>query len=216
MSKLKTLSGLLLIFVFAAACGPIPAIPTEININIQDPTQDVNQIVASTFAAMTVQAAQVPALASSTPQAAQPSSTTTTSGTDSIPTNTPPGGQSGSIAGDLSYPSSGLPAMTIVAFHVGGGPNDYYYTTTQQGQNHYQLDNLPPGQYTVVAYSTGGGGYSGGLAAGYSQAVPCGLDASCSDHSLIVVAVSGGTLTNNVNPQDWYAPEGTFPVYPLP
>lgn len=131
-------------------------------------------------------------------------------------TNTPVGGKPGSIAGDLSFPASALPAMAIVAYHMDGGLNDYYYVMTLQGQNHYQVDNLPAGQYKVVAYSIGSDGFTSGLAGGYSQAVPCGLQVTCTDHSLIVVTVNAGALTNNVNPQDWYAPEGTFPASPIP
>jgi hypothetical protein len=133
------------------------------------------------------------------------------SGTDNIPTFTPVGGLSGTIAGTLSYPSEFIPPLAIVAYHVGGGPNDYYFVTTQQNESTYQILNLPPGQYYVVAYVMGGG-----LSAGYSQAVPCGLSANCNDHSLIAVNVNGGQVTNNINPQDWYAPDGSFPAYPLP
>jgi hypothetical protein len=137
-------------------------------------------------------------------------------GTDNIPTNTPPGGQPGSIAGALSYPAEGLPAMAILAFHVGGGPSDYYFTATSQGQNSYQIDNLPAGNYWVVAYSLGGGGFPVGLAGGYTQFVVCGMQPACTDHALVQVVVNAGQVTGNINPQDWYAPEGTFPENPLP
>jgi len=137
-------------------------------------------------------------------------------GTDVIPTNTPPGGGSGSIAGTLSYPAEGIPAMAIVAFRTGGGQNDFYYVLTNQGQSTYQIDDLPVGTYHVVAYSMGGSGFPAGLAGGYSQYVLCGMQQACVDHALVDAPVNAGQVTGNIDPQDWYAPDGTFPAYPLP
>lgn len=114
----------------------------------------------------------------------------------------------GSISGNLSYPSNFIPAQTIVAWSL-AQPGNYYYVTTSDGVSFYTIANLPPGDYEVVAYTQG-------LAAGYSQAVPCGLSVSCTDHSLIVVTVTSGQETGGVNPQDWYAPEGSFAANPVP
>jgi hypothetical protein len=135
------------------------------------------------------------------------------SGTDAIPTFTPVGGLSGSIAGQLSYPSEFIPSMAVVAYVAGCSPLDYYYIVTNENTGNYQIDNLPPGNYNVVAYPMNS---PGTFAGGYSQAVPCGLSVDCNDHSLIVVQVIGGQVTAGVNPGDWYAPEGSFPAYPLP
>jgi hypothetical protein len=166
------------------------------------PTADVDAIVQATFQALTAQAPTATALP--------------TGGTDAIPTNTPPGGQSGSLAGTLSYPAEGIPAMAIVAYHVGGGQNDYYYVLTNQGQSTYQIDNLPVGTYHVVAYTMGGGGFPAGLPGGYSQFVLCGMQQSCADHTLVDAVVGAGGIAADINPQDWYAPDGSFPPYPLP
>lgn len=122
---------------------------------------------------------------------------------------TTPGGSGGSVTGDLSYPSEGIPPLRVVAFNT--GDNTYYYVDTAQNQTTYQIDNLPAGTYNVVAYTMGGE-----LSGGYTQAVPCGLSVSCTDHTLIPVAVSDGQLTGSVNPGDWYAPPGTFPPMPPP
>ena len=116
---------------------------------------------------------------------------------------------SGGIAGQLSYPSSFIPAQTVVAFSTDS--QAYYYVMTADGQGSYQIDNLPPGNYNVVSYLG-----DGSMSAGYSQAVPCGLSVECSDHSLVSVSVTGGQIASGINPQDWYAPEGSFPAYPLP
>ena len=169
-------------------------------------TQSLDQIVQATFQALTAQALAQPPVVPTATQGA----------TDNIPTFTPPAGQSGSISGTLSYPAEGIPAMAIVAYAVGGGQNNYYYVLTQQGASSYQIDNLPVGNYHIVAYTMGGGGFPQGLPGGYTAAVPCGLSVNCTDHSLIAVPVSNGLVTGGANPGDWYAPDGTFPPYPLP
>jgi hypothetical protein len=111
----------------------------------------------------------------------------------------------GSISGSLSYPSEFLPGLLVVAFR--SGTAEFYSISTLDNQGTYQMDDLPPGTYHVVAYYQN-------LSAGYSQAVPCGLSVNCSDHSLIDVVVTAGNLTMGVNPTDWYAPSGSFPAKP--
>ena len=119
----------------------------------------------------------------------------------------------GTITGSLSYPAEALPAMRVAFFPLDGSTTSY--TDTGPGQNSYSID-LPEGQYYVVAYSLGGDGFPTGLAGGYTQAVPCGLSASCTDHSLVPVTVVANTTQSNINPGDWYAPDGTFPPMPSP
>jgi hypothetical protein len=110
------------------------------------------------------------------------------------------------------YPSEMIPPLRILAFDINGGT--YFFIDTQQNQTTYRIDNLPAGSYHVVAYlQTPAPG--GDLAGGYSQAVPCGLSASCSDHSLIAVKVLPGQETSGVDPVDWYAPPGSFPSNPM-
>ena len=119
----------------------------------------------------------------------------------------------GTISGTLNYPADTIPALRVAAFELTSG--QAIYTDTSQGQNTYTLD-LPIGNYHVVAYSLGGTGFPTGLGGGYTQAVPCGLSASCNDHSLITVTVTTGNTTANVDPTDWYADAGTFPSMPTP
>ncbi len=220
--KRKYIFVLLVLVLTLAACVPSQQQVVEILSAVEQTaaaqvtfiaplTSDVDAIVQATFQALTAQAELVvaasPATSTPLPIAIEP----TQGGTDYIPTFTPEGGLSGSIAGQLSYPSEFIPSQAIIAYVAGGSPFDYYYMITNEGTSSYQLDNLPPGNYYVVAYVTGGG-----LSAGYSEAVPCGLTVACTDHSLISVSVTGGQVTQGVNPQDWYAPEGSFPAYPLP
>ncbi len=120
---------------------------------------------------------------------------------------------SGSISGPLHYPAEPLPAMYVAAYAV-GAPG-YGYVLTAPGEASYEIDGLSPGVYHVVAYTVGGGGFPAGLAGGYTQAVPCGLGTNCRDHSLIDVLVEAGEAKNQVAPDDWYAPAGTFQPFPL-
>ena len=115
----------------------------------------------------------------------------------------------GSISGNLSYPSEYIPAMQVVAFSI--NTQFWYMTFTNEGDSTYQIDDLPPGDYQVVAYAA-----DSGLAGGYSHAVPCGLTIACTDHSLIIVTVVANQTTTGVNPGDWYAPDGSFPQNPAP
>ncbi len=154
------------------------------------PASDIDSIVQATFAALTEQ---------SPPPTSAPE----------LPAEQPPA-QLGGIAGQLGYPSSFIPPMYVVAFEVNG--KGFHAVTTNLGDTAYQIENLPPGEYYVVAYPIDSITYPGG----YSQAVPCGLSVDCADHSLIPVTVTGGEVTQGANPTDFYAPEGTFPPYPLP
>jgi hypothetical protein len=114
----------------------------------------------------------------------------------------------GSITGSLSYPSEFIPPLRVFAYQVGS--ESYFYVDTLKDQPTYQIDNLPAGYYQVVAYIL-----NGGLPAGYSQAVPCGLSVDCTNHDLIQVPVNSGQVVTGVDPGDWYAPEGTFPPPPV-
>lgn len=113
----------------------------------------------------------------------------------------------GTIRGHLIYPAEVLVAQRIIAFDT-ATMTKVAEVSTVQGQNTYEL-SVPAGDYFVVAYTL-----DGGLAAGYSQAVPCGLSVDCTDHSLIAVHVGSGAVVENINPQDWYAPDGAFPPMP--
>lgn len=197
--KIKIIFALAIMVLLLTAC-----------VSAQPQATDVDAIVQATFQALTAQA-NLPIAAASTSTPLPIAAAPTQGGTDNISTFTPVGGLSGSISGKLSYPSNFIPSLAVVAYVAGGSPLDYYYVIMNEGSSTYQLDNLPPGNYYVVAYVIGGG-----LNGGYSQAVPCGLSVECGDHSLIAVTVNAGQVTYNVDPGDWYAPDGSFPAYPLP
>jgi hypothetical protein len=117
----------------------------------------------------------------------------------------------GSIAGLLSYPSETIPAMRVVAINVDSGE---YFSTEVFDQGTYRLDELPVGKYHVVAYLVHPIGENQSLAGGYTQFVLCGRSVNCTDHTLVDVEVAAMSNTPEVNPADWYAPDGTFPADP--
>jgi hypothetical protein len=118
------------------------------------------------------------------------------------PTSSLPGG----ISGSLTYPGSSIPPIVVVAFNL--DTNYWWWVGTASGQSFYSIQDIPAGRYHVVAYG------NGDLAGGYSAAVPCGLTAACTDHSLLTVQVSPGETTQGITPGDWYAPAGAFPPKP--
>ena len=129
------------------------------------------------------------------------------------PASTPtPAALTGSISGQLNYPAESLPPLNVVAYQV--GTSNYGIITPHAGQGTYQIDDLTPGTYHVVAYTVGGGGFPTGLAGGYTQAGPGGFRVRCTDHTLIDVTGTGGANASGADPADWNAPEGTFPPFP--
>jgi hypothetical protein len=115
-----------------------------------------------------------------------------------------------SISGKLSYPGETIPPMRVVAFEIKTGA---HFTATLHSSGLYQIVHLPAGVYQVVAYPISKAGISA-LSGGYSQAVPCGLSVNCTDHSLISITVADGAKVIGIDPDDFYAPAGTFPPDP--
>lgn len=118
----------------------------------------------------------------------------------------------GSITGTLGYPAEGLPAMRVAAFDQ--ATKRVYYVDTVVNQNIFRLEDLPPGEYLVVAYSLGGDGFPVGLAGGYTQYIVCGAKPTCTDHSLAPVTVLPGEDTFGIHIGDWPLQESTYPPMP--
>jgi hypothetical protein len=150
-------------------------------------------------------------------QTSEPSSGLSKPTRTMVPTQLVDATKPGSIGGHLSYPSETIPPLTIAAFRENNGSmtGEMYLLNTQQDQNSYQIEGLPAGKYYVVAYLRKGTlpGIDG-LAGGFSKYIMCGATSACVDHSLVEVEVFPGTMTGEINPQDWYAPENTFPSEP--
>jgi hypothetical protein len=160
------------------------------------------------------------------PRAATPSATSTSTGT-SAPTvaamTTTPAAQTpsttqsattGTISGFTGYPAEGNPAMTIYA--VSTTDRSVYFTVdvprgTAPTKPLYTINGVRPGTYHLLAYV---GDEQGPAGAAYTEYVKCGMRASCSDHSLIAVTVRAGEAVRDIEVNDWYAPQGTFPSRP--
>jgi hypothetical protein len=156
------------------------------------PTPDINAMVSATLTA----AAIVPSLTVAT---IPPVPTILT-----VPAT-------GSISGHLSYPSDFIPPLRVVAFDA-ANTSIFYYVDTGQNQSSYTITGVTAGTYHVVSYGID----APSLAGGYTQMVPCGLAADCSDHSFIDVTITPGATITGIDPGDWYANEGTFPPMPTP
>jgi hypothetical protein len=123
----------------------------------------------------------------------------------------------GSIYGMLTYPSEGIPPLSVVAFRLEDGAIRYIDTAGSPTVLYYEFE-LPIGTYNVVAYCKPGPNSGPGpiLAGGYTQAVLCGLKIGCNDHTLIPVIVAAGSITMNIDPGDWYVSLDVFPPMPKP
>ena len=106
------------------------------------------------------------------------------------PTDTTPGG----IAGSLSFPSSPIPQLVVVAFHL--DTSYWWWVGTGTNQNWYAFADIPPGRYQVVAYAPSG------QQAGYASGT-----------SLLTVTVQPGQTTTGIALSDW-RPSGTFRARP--
>lgn len=109
----------------------------------------------------------------------------------------------GTITGNLGYPSEYIPPLRVVAFDVYS--DDYYFVDTELNQGTYQLEGLPAGTYNVVAYVREQGP---DMSAGYSNFVICGMTVDCTDHTLRDVFVYAGHVTEGVDPVDFYVEPG--------
>jgi hypothetical protein len=180
------------IFIALIALSFATVVCTTQSASIATGTSDISASVNATLTALAVGGPTATATLSTTPMS-------------SFPT--------GLITGTLTYPADAMPPERVVAWST--TDSSHYSVDTVAGQATYEL-GVPTGTYAVVAYSIGGGGFPNGLAGGYSQAVPCGLTASCTDHTLMPVTVDADVTLTNINPGDWYADAGTFPPMPSP
>jgi hypothetical protein len=122
------------------------------------------------------------------------------------PTATPEPVGNGTVTGAIGYPSEVIPPLTLYFQNI--ETDDVLLMSTREDQESYSK-TLPPGTYYVYAWLQ-----TGGLGGGYTAAVPCGLTAECSDHSLLPVEVAAGETTGGVAVTDWYGPPGAVPLPP--
>ena len=169
-------------------------------------TPTPHQARLETLVAATLNAVEPVGTASPTSPKATQTATVTSTPSPTVPptallTPTP----APNVLGKVCSPAEGVPAM-----------NAYFQETTSNvvvvlpiatNQTSYKI-NLPPGTY--IAYAWMPDFSLGGL---YSKAVPCGLKASCQDHTLLPFTITAGDPLTGIDLCDWYA--GPFNVpYP--
>jgi hypothetical protein len=112
----------------------------------------------------------------------------------------------GIASGRVCYPSEHIPAM--VAFFKDISTENLDELQIMSNQTSYQVELLP-GQYVAYAWAA-----SYQVAGMYSKAVPCGLTASCNDHSPQVFTVQPGQATTGIDLCDWVIPVEQLPIPP--
>lgn len=109
----------------------------------------------------------------------------------------------GAVAGNLCYPSSEPPPMTLYLENT--TIPEHIEIEIKPGQMLYTVD-LPPGEYVAYAQTVGTE-----LRGSYSEAVPCGLADHCLDHSLRPFRVEAGQILPHIDLCDWYTPPAIRP-----
>jgi hypothetical protein len=162
-------------------------------------------------AMLPVAVACAPTAASPSPTAASPTvdvATATLAGT-AQPTTA-----AGTIAGVVGYPSEGHPDLRVYALSTTDRRVFFVSALVPRAAEPprppYTITGVRPGTYHLMAY-TEGSDRAGGA---YTEYVRCGLRASCTDHTPIVVIVRAGETVRDIEVSDWYAPPGTFPERP--
>ncbi len=117
--------------------------------------------------------------------------------------NPPPPAELGIVRGTICFPSETIPPMTAYFQNMDTGKATELPIT--ENQTEYAV-TLEPASYIAFAYLPDGS--FGGM---YSEAVACGLDVSCGDHSPIVFEVAAGVSVEGVAICDWYAQEALPP-----
>ena len=165
-------------------------------------SNDLGTRVAATMTAVNLATPVLPS-----PGAPQVTATPTEAATA---TQTPaatdtPEGSTKNVRGAICYPGEAIPPMTVYLQDT--GTKKAVEIPIEANQSSYEAE-LPPGTYQAYAWLAD---FSrGGL---YSQAVACGLQESCKDHSPVSFEVKPGAMIEGVDICDWYG--GPFAVpYP--
>jgi hypothetical protein len=107
------------------------------------------------------------------------------------------------VSGRICYPGDRTPEMTL------------YFSQPEEGhiiempidedQEHYQIE-LEPGSYYIFAWVESF--QIGGM---YTQAVLCGFEEECTDHSPLLISLTAGQVVDDIDICDWVYPESALP-----
>ncbi len=111
----------------------------------------------------------------------------------------------GTVNGDICFPSEYIPPMLSFFENVNTG--ELFDFPIAENQSTYSIQ-LPPGTYNAYAWL-----YDFSYGGSYSESVLCGLDVSCTNHSLVDFAVTANAPTNDIDLCDWY---GDLNIIPIP
>lgn len=109
-----------------------------------------------------------------------------------------------SIEGLVYYPSDYVPAMNVCLKNIETGSTITLLTDeSEEGETvRYRFDNVLPGKYIVYAIPLED--IDGESAGGYTYAVPCGLDVTCTNHDFILLDIKDGSNFTGIDIADWY------------
>lgn len=197
---LFTLLLLLAVFTLSACSQPTieaTSMPTE---------NMVETLVAAQLTQVSSEQATLQASTPSVPPASDtPVPEVTVTPTATSTATITPTQQAANVSGKVCFPGANIPAMT--AYFENTKDQQVVEVPIQANQDRYEV-NLLSGEY--LAYAWLNDFSRGGL---YSKAVPCGLKASCEDHSALTFTVTEGEQNKAIDICDWYA--GPFNVpYP--
>lgn len=120
---------------------------------------------------------------------------------DSISSKTElePSEQSGTVICNLCYPSDAgwVPALKVFLKNVETG--DERSLITKDGEEMCEFENVPDGKYVAYAYNE-----EYAIGGGFTPAVACGLEVTCTDHKLINFNVEKGGTSESIKICDWY------------
>jgi hypothetical protein len=114
---------------------------------------------------------------------------------------------SGSISGNIQYPSENIPAIRICAIHDNGAI--YGCTRTKLGQGTYRIDNLAAADYVLVAEFNEGDMRAGA----HANAIRC-IRAPCPQSTLIPVTINPGDKKTGININEYLGDRGEWPALP--
>jgi len=114
----------------------------------------------------------------------------------------------GSISGTITFPGDYVPPLRVYAISTDG--RAHKMIETPKAQNKFTIDDIPSGQYHVVAYPYQKEASFEAVA--WTKAARC-VKGPC-DHSLVPVNVVAGKTVDGVLLADWYVPAKMLPADP--